>query len=226
MKKPLWFLATAVVAVAGWYLLSPLFRGSEPVPEAPSSPVGMAATRSEANPFSSEARAATGVAQASQDEAAELTAARPSQASGVAFEQSLLTKGMVNDRAMKSLEAKNFDQVVNALDGQNAGRRNDLAGKYRAEIEETLAAFGPRSRLDRFACGSNVCMASFRSPASDKSFFDWYENLQNTSLLNFGAMAQYQVQLPDGVREHRILFTTLPGTAGFVVGGRLKNAAF
>lgn len=133
------------------------------------------------------------------------------------FESRMLTNNMVNDNAMKMLQAKNFDEVVNALDAENAGRYNPVTETYRNQIEDTLGSVGKHGQIDRFACGSNICMASIRTPSDATWFKDWYENLQPAATAPIGALTGHDVTLPGGVIEHRILFTTQPGSAGFAL---------
>lgn len=136
---------------------------------------------------------------------------------GSAFEASFLTNGFINDRAIKLLESKDFGRVVAQLDAQNAGQRNAVTDQYRAQVESTLASFKNQARLDRFACGTNVCVASIVDPESDPWFQDWYDNVQSAATLPIGALAMFDATLPGGRVEHRILFTTHPDSRGFSV---------
>ncbi|GAB3377468.1 hypothetical protein [Lysobacter fragariae] len=136
---------------------------------------------------------------------------------GSPFEASLLTDGLVNDRAIQLLEAKDFDQVVDQLDAQNSGQRNTIGDKYRAQIENTLASFRKQAQLDRLACGVNVCVASITDREPGTWFNDWYDNIQSAATLPIGALSMFDVDLPGGTSEHRILFTTRPESAGFIV---------
>jgi hypothetical protein len=169
--------------------------GSEPVPDAASA--GLAA-----------APAAT-------------TAGTPGAGSkrlyGSAFEGSLLTGGFINSRAMKLIEAPDFGRVVAQLDAQNAGQRHTLAEKYRPQIETSVAAYSKQAQIDRFACGLNVCLASIVDRQPGKWYREWYESVQSVASYPMGALYPFDVELPGGGIEHRILFTTLPESAGFML---------
>jgi hypothetical protein len=133
------------------------------------------------------------------------------------FEARMLTNGALNENALKLLQTKNFDAVVNALDAENGGRYNPVADKYRNEVQDTLTAAGKQSQIDRFACGTNVCLAWIRTSAADTWYRSWYEGLQPGSSVPIGALSGFDVQLPGGITEHRILFTTQPGSGGLYV---------
>lgn len=135
---------------------------------------------------------------------------------GSPFEASLLTDGALNSHSLKLLEAKDFEKVLDELDAQNAGRSNDIVGKYRGQIESTLQSFGKNMQLDRLVCGVNVCMGTIRA-AQNQSFNDWYEGIQTASVAPMGALSEYPVQLPGGGVEHRLLFTTDPRSAAVIV---------
>ena len=135
---------------------------------------------------------------------------------GSAFEASLLTDGFVNSRATKLLEAKDFGKVVENLDAQNAGERNSVSDQYRAQVENTLASFD-KGQVERFACGVNVCVASIIDREPGEWFGDWYENVQSAVTMRVGALTRFDVAIAGGGIEHRILFTTHPDSAGFIV---------
>jgi hypothetical protein len=216
MKRTLFILAIAFVALASWRFVSEPRTEVDPVSRADV----VAAPNDTAFETAGHVQDGEGSAEV---QASKLSAGAPPRSNGTAgvrasaFESRMLTKNLVNDNAMKLLRARNFDEVVNALDAGNAGHYNPVTETYRNQVEHTLGNIGKQGQIDRFACGSNICMASIRTPPGETWFRDWYENLQPAATAPIGALAGYDVTLPGGMVEHRILFTTQPGSAGFVV---------
>lgn len=141
---------------------------------------------------------------------------------GSPFEASLLTNGFVNGTAERWLHAEDFDRFADALDAQNAGRANALAGKYREQLDATLAASGQPYQIDRFACGSNVCIASILVPAPGEWFPEWLLRFPDSTTLPIRALQGHTRPRPGGVTERRLLFTTHPGPSGFIVSPRRR----
>ncbi|MEH6420912.1 hypothetical protein V7787_44145 [Pseudomonas sp. CGJS7] len=126
-----------------------------------------------------------------------------------ALERSFLEEGRINQRATDALRSQRFDQLMTQFERENADAV-ELTGAYRSELRTQLDALPGSMRLDRFACGIELCMGAIRSAAGSREYRAWYAKLQGSSRLPIPALTEATVGLGED-EEHRFLFSIRPG---------------
>jgi hypothetical protein len=134
------------------------------------------------------------------------------------LEAHLLTGGLLNQGSFDLLESTAFDAFYDRFDRQNFGVTDELTGAYRDQLETGLRASGQGRFLRRLSCATDVCIATIREGRGETWFDGWYDALQSTSALPIMALTQAAVPLPGGDIDHRLMFTTRPGSGGFALG--------
>lgn len=134
------------------------------------------------------------------------------------LESQLLTGGFLNQGSFDLLESTAFDAFYDRFDKQNFGVANELTTAYRDQLDADLRAVGQGRHVDRLSCATDVCIGTIRESRGDSWFDDWYNALQSKSPRPIMALTQASVSLPGGDIDHRLMFTTRPGSGGFALG--------
>lgn len=131
-----------------------------------------------------------------------------------ATERAMLSDGMVNEAAIKALKSKQFDRLLTNFDSEQMGMTAELTAAYRAELESLLGSVAEPKQIDRLVCGTDLCIASIRSPSGDW-YPAWLDSVQGRSSLPMHALTGNAVDHGGSGVEYRLLFSISDGVKGF-----------
>lgn len=158
----------------------------------------------------------TGIPERSKMVDESMAAVLPERASAPysATERAMLSNGMVNETAIKVLQSKQFDRLLTRLEIEQGGMTAELTAAYRAELEKLLGSVAMPKQIDRLVCGTDLCIASIRSP--DRGWYAaWFEGAQSRSSLPMFTLTGNTIDLGGGGVEYRLLFSTSDSVKGF-----------
>lgn len=131
-----------------------------------------------------------------------------------ATERAMLTKGMVNETAIRALQSKHFDRLLTQFEKEQHGMTAELTTAYRGELEKSLAQVPAPKQIDRLVCGTEICIASIRSPSKDW-YGTWFDSAQSQSALPMNTLTGKTIDLGGSGVEYRLLFSTSDTVKGF-----------
>lgn len=132
-----------------------------------------------------------------------------------ATERAMLTGGAINEVAMEALQSKRFDRLINQFEVEQAGMTGEITAAYRAELQRLLGSINEPIQIDRLVCGTDLCIASIRSPSRDW-FPAWYASMQESSRLPMNALTGNSIDLGGSGIEYRLLFSISNEVKGFM----------
>ncbi len=122
------------------------------------------------------------------------------------IERELLRDGMLGERAIDALKSSSFDAFLTRFETENADAA-EMSAAYRDELQGQLSRLPDSLRLDRFACGVELCIGSLRARKHSEDYRSWYAKLQGTSRLPVYLLTEVAIDRGD-VEEHRLLIST------------------
>ncbi|MGH8078054.1 MAG: hypothetical protein ACREPE_12120 [Lysobacter sp.] len=131
-----------------------------------------------------------------------------------ATERAMLSDGMINEAAIDALKSKQFDRLLTNFDSEQMGMTAELTASYRAELERLLGSVAEPKQIDRLVCGTDLCIASIRSPSGDW-YPAWLESVQGRSGLPMHALTGNAIDRGSSGVEYRLLFSISNGVEGF-----------
>lgn len=137
------------------------------------------------------------------------------------IESSFLDGGRINQRAVEVLGSDRFDPLFTRFERENADAV-ELSIAYREELQGQLAKLPEAVRLERFACGMDLCMGSIRTAKGSTDYRAWYARLQASSRLPIPVLTEAVIVRGED-EEHRILFSTNASTKAIAGFGNGKN---
>lgn len=132
-----------------------------------------------------------------------------------ATERAMLTGDSINEVAIEALQSKRFDRLVTQFEVEQAGMTGEITAAYRAELQRLLGSIDKPNQIDRLVCGTDLCIASIRSPSRDW-FPAWYESMQEKSSLPMNALTGNSIDLGGSGVEYRLLFSISKDVKGFM----------
>lgn len=130
---------------------------------------------------------------------------------------SFMTEGMLNPRAMSSVDADDFGKLIAQARREADADALRTTDAYRRILGTGLVDLPGEPRVDDMACAGRVCLLAVTRRQAEGSALDWMAMLGETTRdtsLKVGAIIEGEKALPGGRLETRVVFAI--GTSGIV----------